>query len=243
MNRASFKAKVDTYFPLSGGVGAAGEAKLTELVELLKDAADSSLFPDDDGALLAGMTDYDPTRSYSEGDGCFYSGLPRRANKTTTGVFKTADWDLVWEAAKGGMLYSFFTDTAYPVGGGSKEILTQTTLPANTITGPEEVIIVEAVGSLAANANNKSLIIGIGATQEVVYSTTTSGGKWFMRLVLISDASDYKGLLYIDGPFNKKQTITQDPLGSYDISFKVQSTAASDVTLEAFTVRKEGRLV
>ena len=46
-------------------------------------------------AAVVGMSDYSSGKTYAEGNGCYYLGIEYRANKTTTGTFKPADWDAV----------------------------------------------------------------------------------------------------------------------------------------------------
>lgn len=62
--------------------------------------AESSVNKITDAPLL-GVKDYDLTRQYVQGEGCFFNGELYRSNKPTGGVFVPADWDKVGSEATG----------------------------------------------------------------------------------------------------------------------------------------------
>ncbi len=89
INVAAIKGKVTANITTNGIQDITG----AEVAEILNDLADSSVNKTTDAALL-GVSEYDPTRTYLVGMGCFKSGNLLQALVLTTGTFAAGDWTI-----------------------------------------------------------------------------------------------------------------------------------------------------
>jgi len=120
LNRTDFKTKVDANITTNGAEAITGAIDN----EIRNDQADSFLNLVSDSFLL-NLRDYNPSRTYEVGEGCFESSTLYRCTANTGGSFDIADWEEV--SGGGGTtsplttkgdLYTFdgATDERLPVG-------------------------------------------------------------------------------------------------------------------------------
>jgi len=106
------------------------------------------------------------------------------------------------------------------------------TLPANTLRTDLQGLRITTGGTLAANANNKTLKLYFGATQLTALSTTASGSGWNMGALVIRTsltAQRANGYVFVGlGTFNVVQTTPAETLsGTLIIRMTGQNGTAS----------------
>lgn len=133
------------------------------------------------------------------------------------------------------------------VGTGEDDLLTYT-LPANTVDTDGSVITIEAFGTYAANANNKTVKLYFGST--AIYSTeanAANNGAWYIKATIIRTGAAAQKVLAImhsdqstvqgDAVYSADYTATTESLtASLVIKCTGEATSNNDVTQEALIV-------
>lgn len=162
------------------GISAADER------DLLEDIIDSAANKLDDAGSLSGLDDYDTNTSYEPGQACFYLGKLYRCTATTTGAWDAADWE---EVANSRVLVSDPAQNGNATA--AESVLTDYTLPADTLDKNNQRVEVHAWGTTTADANNKRLRLYLGAT--VIFDSASAAANndfWDLEATIIRQTAN-----------------------------------------------------
>lgn len=136
-----------------------------------------------------------------------------------------------------GKLVNSTISSAANVGAGEDNLLSYS-IPANTLDDNGEVLKLKALGSLAANANNKRLRLYLGGVLTYDSGNIAAGGSWCIELEIIRITQNSQKLLVHSFPVIDKQysTAAVDLSTAITVQFTAEAVANNDVVQEALLV-------